>query len=306
MHGPHACQIGTHRGQGLAGSTTVSPAPLTARFSTATIRAVLRPALTPPAIALKESPVVNHPRPNESPGMTRLFYVDESRDHGHHYHVGMLVRGSTVAAAVEASLETIGENAYDSGTALSGSELHAVDIFHGTRQWANGSSQERATVLEEALGTIPQDGVEVIARGVDLRRFSKRYPGTDPYRWEFSNLLERLNERLQELEDFGLVIADQNHHYRELLQRDVADGKLYGTGGYRNQRLLRILDTAHFVESGLSRMIQLADLAAFVLRRRATIPTERDSRLEALMSRLHVMVAHGFPLPAGQYHTIRY
>lgn len=236
--------------------------------------------------------------------MTRLFYVDESRDGRYHYHLGLLAEGARVAEA-EAALDEVVEEAVDNGATRWGSELHAKDIFHGTAEWARGSTPQRAQVLEQALEVIGRFDIEVIARGANLARFSKRYPGSDPYRWEFSNLLERLNERLRDVEDYGLVIADQQHEYRELLQRDLADGKRLGTGGYRDQKLVRILDTAHFVESRLSRMVQLADLAAFVLRRRASIPSEQDTRLERLMTRLGNLVTAAIPHPDGRYHTIR-
>jgi Protein of unknown function (DUF3800) len=237
--------------------------------------------------------------------VTRLFYVDESRDGRHHFHVGLLADGPSISAA-EAALDEVVEDAYDNGVARWDSELHAKDIFDGNKAWERGSNAQRAAVFEEALSVIPQHGIEVLARGANLARFSSRYGGGDPYRWEFSNLLERLNERLHAVDDYGLVIADQQHEYRKLLQRDVATGKRSGTGGYRSQRLVRVLDTAHFVDSKLSRMIQLADLAAFVLRRRASIPTEHDARAERLMARLYGLVEDGVPSPTGQYHTIRW
>ena len=62
----------------------------------------------------------------------------------------------------------------------------------------------------------------------------------------------------------GLVISDQQTEHREGIQHDVANSKRYGAGGYRSQKLERILDTAHFVDSKLSRMVQLADMATFV------------------------------------------
>lgn len=236
--------------------------------------------------------------------LTRLFYIDESRDGRYHYHLGLLANGAGVAAA-GAALDEVVEEAFDVGATRWGSELHAKDIFHGTEAWARGTIPQRAAVLENALSVITRLDIEVIARGVNLARFTSRYPGSDPFRWEFSNLLERLNERLRAVDDYGLVIADQQHQYREALQRDVADGKRIGTGGYRDQRLVRVLDTAHFVDSKLSRMVQLADVAAFVLRRRTSIPTEGDARLEGLMARLASLVTEAIPNPTGQYHTIR-
>jgi hypothetical protein len=52
-------------------------------------------------------------------------------------------------------------------------------------------------------------------------------------------------------------------------------------------------------------MIQLADMAAFMLRRRATRRTEGDVRLEVVMERLSLLVYDAIPAPQGQFHTIR-
>jgi hypothetical protein len=237
----------------------------------------------------------------------RLFYVDESRDRGttgHHYFVGLLAEAEAVARA-EAELEVIAEQAWDDEMARWGAELHAAEIFNGSKAWEHGSIQQRIDLLEATLTVIGNAGIEVIARGANMKRFAERYPGVEPYRWEFSNLLERLNERLRRVGDYGLVISDQQTEHREAIQHDVARSKQYGTGGYRSQKLERILDTAHFVDSKLSRMIQLADMAAFVLRRRASHETEGDARLEVVMERLARLVYDAIPEPKGQFHTIR-
>jgi hypothetical protein len=241
--------------------------------------------------------------------VTRLFYVDESRDRGHHYHVGLLAEGHQVAVAEEA-LDAVIERAYDNGLADYDSELHALDIWTRRKGWARDPARstpdQRGVVIEEALTVIVQNGIEVIARGVHMGNFAERYSGGDPMSWAFSNLLERLNERLRTLDDYGLIIADQHDQYRKIMQRDVANAKQRRTGGYRSQQFDRIVDTAHFVDSKLSRMVQAADMAAFVLRRRATIPRETDDRLETLMERLHSIVEYTVPNPKGQYHSIRY
>lgn len=239
--------------------------------------------------------------------MTLLFYVDESRDRGSKGHLlfaGLLADGDQVAGA-ERDLDEVAEQAWDDGMARWGSELHAAEIFAGSRAWQKGTIEQRVKLLDDTLSVIGKHGIEVIARGANLTRFAMKYQGADPYRWEFSNLLERLNERVGARGERALVISDQQAQYREGIQRDVAHSKQFSTGGYRAQKLDRILDTAHFVDSKLSRMIQLADMAAFILRRRATIPTENDPRLEAVMARLFALVYDAVPQPSGQYHTIR-
>jgi hypothetical protein len=107
------------------------------------------------------------------------------------------------------------------------------------------------------------------------------------------------------VDDYAVVIADQQHQHRERVQRDVIDCRIHGTSGYRSQKLDRILDTAHFVDSELSRMIQLADMVAFIARRRLSVPTETDSRAEIAMSNLDAKIRAAVPDPKAKYLTIR-
>lgn len=79
----------------------------------------------------------------------------------------------------------------------------------------------------------------------------------------------------------------------------VNDWQRHETGGYRRQVLDRVLDAAHLVDSQLSAMTQLADMAAFVHRRRLYIPKENDQRAEAVMSEFHDLVMSGYHTPWG-------
>jgi hypothetical protein len=52
-------------------------------------------------------------------------------------------------------------------------------------------------------------------------------------------------------------------------------------------------------------MVQLADLAAYILRRRTSIQHESDARGEAAMQRLYDAVVAAIPEPSGRYLTVR-
>lgn len=131
------------------------------------------------------------------------------------------------------------------------------------------TSRRRRSVRPHArrLGSLRRRGH---LQGFDLTRFRKKYGDLDHYPWAFENLLERLNERLLERGEYAVVIADEQHAYKDELQRQVMLGRQRAPyGGYRAQQLTQVLDTAHFVDSKLSRLTQLADMVAFVVRRRA-------------------------------------
>jgi len=180
-----------------------------------------------------------------------MFHVDESADRRYHFHGGVLVDARDAAAASE-ELDSIVEEAHDAGLCRWNAELHAADIFSARGGW-KGPVSDRAAVFRKALEVLKPHNIEVIAHGANLKALRKRYSRSfDPYRWEFSNMLERLNERLRVRDEYAVVIADHHAVHRDRVQQDVIDSRFYGTGGYRHQKLTRIVDTAHFVDSKLS------------------------------------------------------
>jgi hypothetical protein len=61
-----------------------------------------------------------------------------------------------------------------------------------------GTGECCADVFRRALGVLSTNKIEVVAHGARLKAVRKRYGSSfGPYLWEFSNLLERLNERLE-------------------------------------------------------------------------------------------------------------
>lgn len=234
--------------------------------------------------------------------MALLFHIDESADGRYHFHLGALADGFQIAAA-ERDLEKVARDAVDAGLPKVFAELHGAEMAHGGGDWSNVSLPDRLQLLEAALSVIGAYGIELISRGVHLDAFRAKYGPGSPYTWLFRNLLERLNERLKSRDSYGLVIADEQHQYRHVLLKDLIEGQRYTTPGYRGQRLDRIVDTAHFVDSKLSRMIQLADMAVYIRRRRERGP-EADPRAEAVMARLSGLVSAGVPDPSWQYNTV--
>ena len=239
--------------------------------------------------------------------MTLLFFVDESADRTHHYHVGVLAAGEQVAAA-EKDLDMVAQHALDLGYndgEPPRPELHGSEIFRGAKDWGALTYAERFEVIQEALDVLGRNGLEVLARGVELTRFEQRYNNDKAFLHQiaFRNLLERLCERLAWHGEFGLVIADE-HYTKSAMRHEVRQAKAGQTPGYRGTNFAAILDTVHFVESSDSRMVQLADLVAFGLRRRRSIPTENHPDGEAAMSRIAQTLHDAVPNPKGQYDSV--
>ncbi len=241
--------------------------------------------------------------------MTLLFAVDESADRQHHFHVGVLATGEQAAAA-ERDLNAVAQRALELGYNDGWSpapELHGAEIFSGKNGWGELHFDQRFEIVEAALDVLEAHGIEVIARGIELARFAQRYNKDKAFLHQiaFRNLLERLCERLKQRDELALVIAD-DHYSRSLMREDVRWAKTFKTPGYRGTNFNSILDTVHFVDSADSRLVQLADLVAYVRRRRQSIPTETHPNSETAMSRIDARVIAAVPDPTGQFNTVYY
>jgi len=108
------------------------------------------------------------------------------------------------------------------------------------------------------------------------------------------HLLERINEHVTRRNTYALVIADEVDEPAKH-RADLSAYRAQGTKGYRSQLLDRIVETLHFAPSRSSRLVQAADLLAFMYRRVET-HTESDPRAtranEALWSRIQAIVQH--------------
>src|SRR6266508_3129053 len=145
--------------------------------------------------------------------------------------------------------------------------------------------------------------IHVIARSMDVVGQNARYRFPEPpHSVVLQHLLERVDECVTTLGEYALVIADevdgQAKHRTDLSSyRDV------GTTGYRRRRLTRIVDTLHFAPSHASRLVQAADVIAFLYRRgfthRETDERSRKTKV-SMWKRLEPRVHHElcwFPSP---------
>jgi Protein of unknown function (DUF3800) len=251
--------------------------------------------------------------------MALLFYVDESADAHHHLHLGLLADGDQTACA-EVALHQVrvevlallkerrdktGHSTYlVPGLATHDLELHAYEILGGKGVWEQLTVDQRISIMDRILAVLTSCGVEVIYRGTAILNFeADRGTHEEPHRLMFSNLLERLNERSQERGHRSLVIADENHAKEAALRQQLTGGQRWGTSGYRGQVLTHIIDTVHFVDSKLSSMVQLADAAAFIVRKQLG-PSPKDARAQEVFERQAAVVFNAVPAPQGKYGTI--
>jgi Protein of unknown function (DUF3800) len=231
-----------------------------------------------------------------------LTYVDESYTDDWFAMAALLVDGPAAVTLTD-ELDQIAAAAATACNLAVGVELHGHEIFHAGGAWSGVPVRARVGVFDDVVEAVSAQDVRVIARAMDVVGQRSRYPAPDPpHKVVLQHLLEGVDECVTKLGDYALVIADevdgQARHRADLSSyRDV------GTTEYRHRKLTRIVDTLHFAPSHASRLVQAADVIAFLYRRvfthQESDPRSRKAKL-AMWRRLEPRVHHELCwFPAG-------
>jgi hypothetical protein len=233
-----------------------------------------------------------------------LSYVDESYTDDWFVMAALLVDGPA-AVALTQELDRVAAAAaiaYGLGPDV---ELHGHEIFQAKRAWSAVPVRARVGVFDDVVEAVAGQDVQVIARAMDVVGQRARYSRPEPpHTVVLQHLLERIDECVTGLGDHALVIADEVDAQAKH-RADLSSYREVGTAGYRHRKLTRIVDTLHFAPSSSSRLVQAADVIAFLYRRVFT-NQESDERSRkakiAMWSRLVPRVHHElcwFPVANG-------
>ena len=148
-------------------------------------------------------------------------------------------------------------------------ELHASSIFNGNHEpWASMERKQRIAILQRIYKYIAQQHVTLF--GVAMHKES--FKSVDPVERTCEELAGHFDAYMARLEadqhladrQLGLMIFDQSNHYRTLhalLDRFKKTGARFG-------RIKHLAEVPMFVDSKLSRVLQLADFVAYAVFRR--------------------------------------
>jgi hypothetical protein len=208
-----------------------------------------------------------------------LTYVDESYSKDRYYIAGLAVHHEAVRSLESALNDVVMRAMRELDVGGYRAELHGHPLFHGEGDWERAKPRQRIAIYNWALEAIGRHDVKIFLCGVDSKKLRARYiRPDDPHDVCLQHMLERVNDYANATDQAALVIADEIHEH-DRRRRDLRDFKDYGTPGYLSSKLPRIVDTIHFAPSHHSRLIQAADLVAFLHHRRQT-RTESDPRAE--------------------------
>jgi hypothetical protein len=221
-----------------------------------------------------------------------LTYLDESYTKTRYLIAALLVPDADAGSLTAALDKVVARAAWDYEV-CSEAELHAHDIFAGKGDWGKLAAMVRARigVYDKALQAIADHDVTVIIRSVDIPGLDRRYRGlAHPHSVVLTHLIERIDEYAAAVGERTILIADEVDA-QDSYRRDLWHYQRSQTWGYRARKIQCVLDTIHFAPSSSSRLVQAADLVAFLARR----TDERAKRAnDALWARIEPKIHHNW------------
>lgn len=203
-----------------------------------------------------------------------IAFADESFSKNFYFMGGVLVT-TTQLKSIEVGINRLISSiwAEHSVNPISNLEIHGSDLFSGYKDWSFLRSEPRLRnwiafkVVEIAI----ENGAKFVIQGIDSSRLRDRYSEPlPPHVLTHKFLLERIDEALEKIDSYALVINDnrtnqtEHNYYRDNFHSLIKNGP----EGNFPRKINHLVDTLYFVDSKHSRGIQLADLVTFIYRRR--------------------------------------
>lgn len=197
-----------------------------------------------------------------------LIYFDEVKydpNSQPFYWLGGLVVDAQLVKELESEVDSLAKECFGDSTLNRDTEFHAAEIFHRKRNFKQWSEiDKRLSVLKRLASVIgrPDEIGRVYVRLEPARMVAE--DNLDQKAFMF--FIERVEMYLGSKKDLGMLIGDRENGkittvFAESLSRYREHGTYYAYG----KKLERLIDTVHFTESHLSRMLQLADVFVWLL-----------------------------------------
>lgn len=208
-------------------------------------------------------------------------YIDETSNSRCYRTVGLVVRADAVRPFAEQLDAVVARAAASFGGIDPDIELHGHDLFGATQDWAALKTVVRAriSIYRQALDVTAEHAEGIWIEGLDREGFRTRYADEhDEHITVLLHLLEKLNRYAGRHDEDLIVIADE-HRTARSAQAALRRARRERIWGYRGKPQ-RIADTIYFVSSAGSRLVQAADLVAFLYQRLAD-GVDRNERAAA-------------------------
>lgn len=182
-----------------------------------------------------------------------------------YYWLGGVIVDAQLVKQLEGEVDALARECFGTSTLGRDTEFHAAEIFHRKRSFKDWADiDKRLSVIKQLASIVGRpDGVgRVYARLEPAKMIAEG--NLDQKAFMF--FIERVEMYLRSKNDIGMLIGDRESEkvatvFAEALSRYREQGTSYAFG----TKLERLIDTVHFTESHLSRMLQLADAYVWLL-----------------------------------------
>jgi hypothetical protein len=197
----------------------------------------------------------------------KLIYFDESKndDRYPHYHMGAICIDEGHLADIEHRVAVIAEKAFGSSEPTRGSELHAAEIWQGSKHFKpwRADFPKRLALLADFIDILSLAQVDLVDIQINCNRLQGAHA---PEEFAFMFLCERANGLVKRTKTLGLLIGDrENDHVADHLSTTLSAYRKRGTDFAFGTDIDSLVDCAHFTHSHLSRLLQLADAYTWLL-----------------------------------------
>jgi hypothetical protein len=220
-----------------------------------------------------------------------LAFIDESSNRLHYRTLGLIVHQDNARLLLDGLNSVMDRAAATYDGIEPDDELHGHDLFQATEGWASlrRLTRARISIYKQSLEVIAEFCEVFFVEGLDRGRFQSRYADEhDEHVTTLLHLLEKLDRYADRRGQDLIVVADE-HHTARAAQEALRGTRSRAVWGYRGHPR-RVVDTIYFVSSEMSRLVQAADMVAFLHQRVADV-VETDKRAARANEELWSVIA---------------
>ena len=189
-----------------------------------------------------------------------LLYYDEVKYHPKEqpqYWLGGVCIPYYEINEIENKVSEIAKEIFKSNKLIRETEIHGIELIRGKGNFKGKKIEKRTKWLKKILSVIAQQNIKRIHVRINPNNNTNnkndaKNDDKGERKIAFEKLAEQADTLFKKINTYGMLVGDYEENYIKLSVNSLLK--------MRQEKTQRIIDTAYFVRSHHSRMIQLADV----------------------------------------------